>query len=78
MSVSSVGDLNGDGVDDIIIGAPNAEADYSEQGEAYVVFGSNSSEQNDNRIAISDVTLEEGNEGNTEFVFTVSLEESSQ
>ena len=79
-SVSSAGDLNGDGVDDIIIGAPDAEAYYSEQGEAYVVFGSNSSEseQNDNRIAISDVTLEEGNEGNTEFIFTVSLEEASQ
>ena len=78
-SVSSAGDLNGDGVDDIIIGAPDAEAYYSEQGEAYVVFGSNSSEseQNDNRIAISDVILEEG-EGNTEFVFTVSLEEASE
>jgi hypothetical protein len=39
-SVSSAGDINGDGIDDIIIGAryanPNGE---SEAGESYVVFG---------------------------------------
>ena len=36
-SVSSAGDINGDGIDDIIIGAPNAN---SSSGESYVVFGS--------------------------------------
>ena len=40
-SVSSAGDVNGDGFDDLIVGAPGAEsaggADY--EGESYVVFG---------------------------------------
>lgn len=34
-SVSSAGDINGDGIDDILIGAPGGEP-----GESYVVFGS--------------------------------------
>lgn len=40
--VSSAGDINGDGINDILIAAPdvNAEDDLSgEEGEAYVVFG---------------------------------------
>ncbi|MFP5271898.1 hypothetical protein, partial [Coleofasciculus sp.] len=36
-SVSSAGDINGDGIDDVIIGAPSA--DYG-AGETYIVFGS--------------------------------------
>ncbi len=36
-SVSSAGDVNGDGIDDLIIGAPSAE---SSTGKSYVVFGS--------------------------------------
>lgn len=40
-SVSSAGDINGDGADDLIIGAPFAESgsSYSSEGESYVVFG---------------------------------------
>jgi hypothetical protein len=42
-SVSSAGDVNGDGFADLIIGAPSAESDGSPysvgQGESYVVFG---------------------------------------
>ena len=38
-SVSSAGDVNGDGFDDLIIGAPNGII-YA--GQSYVVFGSNS------------------------------------
>jgi hypothetical protein len=39
-SVSSAGDVNGDGIDDILIGAPNADRDgVSTDGETYVVFG---------------------------------------
>jgi Ca2+-binding RTX toxin-like protein len=36
-SVSSAGDLNGDGLADVIVGAPGAGANYG--GESYVVFG---------------------------------------
>ena len=39
-SVSGAGDVNGDGVDDVIVGAANADPDdTSEAGESYVVFG---------------------------------------
>jgi hypothetical protein len=39
-SVSSAGDVNGDGIDDLIIGAPRADPDgHAEAGEIYVVFG---------------------------------------
>jgi Ca2+-binding RTX toxin-like protein len=43
LSVSSAGDVNGDGFDDLIIGAFNADPNgISEVGQSYVVFGSNS------------------------------------
>jgi len=39
-SVSDVGDINGDGVDDLVIGAPPGDPEgRSDAGEAYVVFG---------------------------------------
>ena len=38
-SVSSAGDVNGDGIDDIIIGAPFADVSSFNEGESYVVFG---------------------------------------
>src|SRR4028119_2228578 len=42
-SVSSAGDVNGDGIDDLIIGARFADANgISLAGQSYVVFGSNS------------------------------------
>jgi hypothetical protein len=39
-SVSGVGDVNGDGIDDLIIGARGADPNGSRSGESYVVFGS--------------------------------------
>ncbi|RYF90698.1 MAG: hypothetical protein EON95_16460, partial [Caulobacteraceae bacterium] len=38
-SVSSAGDVNGDGFDDLIVGAWRADADYYNSGASYVVFG---------------------------------------
>jgi Ca2+-binding RTX toxin-like protein len=38
LSVSSAGDVNGDGIDDLIIGAPDAGSQYD--GAAYILFGS--------------------------------------
>ena len=39
-SVSGVGDLNGDGIDDLVIGAPELELDGDKSGTCYVLFGS--------------------------------------
>ena len=39
-SVSSAGDINGDGYDDLIIGAAYADINGSSSGSSYVVFGS--------------------------------------
>lgn len=39
-SVSSAGDINGDGIDDLIIGAPSSSPDERYSGASYVVFGS--------------------------------------
>ncbi len=40
LSVSGAGDVNGDGIDDLIIGAPGADPNgNSTAGESYVVFG---------------------------------------
>ncbi|MBH8554286.1 FG-GAP repeat protein, partial [Nostocaceae cyanobacterium CENA357] len=41
-SVSSAGDINGDGIDDLIIGASRADPNGESSGQSYVVFGSSS------------------------------------
>ena len=38
-SVSSAGDVNGDGIDDLIVGAPTGDDGGTDAGEAYVIFG---------------------------------------
>ncbi|MHC5937698.1 beta strand repeat-containing protein [Nostoc sp.] len=40
ISVSSAGDINGDGITDLIIGAPYASPNSDRSGQSYVVFGS--------------------------------------
>ena len=39
ISVSAAGDINGDGVDDLLVGAMRADAPMSQSGRTYVVFG---------------------------------------
>jgi len=38
-SVSAAGDINGDGVDDLIVGAPSAAPNGTDSGSSYAVFG---------------------------------------
>ena len=38
-SVSNAGDVNGDGFDDLIVGASNAEPNGTWSGSSYVIFG---------------------------------------
>jgi len=41
-AVSAADDFNGEGIDDLIIGAPEADPNGSSSGRSYVVFGSDS------------------------------------
>ena len=47
-AIANAGDVNGDGIDDLIIGAPDADVYYSDvyygdrSGKSYIVFGKNS------------------------------------
>jgi Ca2+-binding RTX toxin-like protein len=39
-SVSAAGDVNGDGIGDVIIGAPDTDANGTSSGSSYIIFGS--------------------------------------
>ncbi|MEB3231650.1 MAG: hypothetical protein VKJ64_11625 [Leptolyngbyaceae bacterium] len=55
-AVSNIGDINNDGIDDVLIGAPDATS--SDAGESYVVFGSSSSF--DDTVDLQDLDGEDG------------------
>jgi hypothetical protein len=69
LSVSSAGDVNGDGIDDILIGAPAlGRTSGSVAGETYVVFGKNTLDLNTGDFAASiDLVTLDGTNG---FVLT--------
>jgi hypothetical protein len=58
-SVSSAGDINGDGIDDLLIGAPYAYASSTDDaGSTYVIFGKNGATRSD--IDLSNLALADG------------------
>ena len=59
-SVSSAGDVNGDGYDDLIIGAFGADPDGNRSGETYVVYGGASAPGADGVLALSDLDRTSG------------------
>ena len=59
-SVSGAGDINGDGVDDVIIGASGADPNgNSRAGESYVVFGIGSAAQCNGLSVTVDLNINE-------------------
>ncbi|MBI84257.1 MAG: hypothetical protein CMJ81_13735, partial [Planctomycetaceae bacterium] len=54
-SVSSAGDVNGDGLDDLLIGANGANAGGYDRGESYLVYGQSSGSPLTGSLDLSDV-----------------------
>ena len=57
-SVSAAGDVNGDGVDDLIVGAPENNAGDDNAGAAYVIYGS--TEPNRLEVNVAGLTQNDG------------------
>jgi len=58
--VSSAGDVNGDGVNDLLIGADLADPNGSSSGESYVVFGNSSTAGFGSRLELSNLNGVDG------------------
>jgi hypothetical protein len=71
-SVSSAGDVNGDGLADLIIGANGADPNGSKSGQSYVIFGSSASSSTLPLInlAISPASVLEDGTNNLIYTFT--------
>jgi hypothetical protein len=59
-SVSNAGDVNGDGYDDVILGAPYGDAGGSSSGESYVVFGGSDIAGHSGNFYLSDLDGSDG------------------
>jgi len=57
MGVSSAGDVDGDGLDDLLIGAPYYEAELEDAGAAYIILGKNLGSESSLDLANSDYIL---------------------
>ena len=74
-SVSSAGDINGDGFEDFIIGAPFADAGASQEvGEVYVLFGSGAQRPDSGAIVAPNTVDLAGVAGNTLSGFVITGE----
>jgi len=74
-SVSGTGDLNGDGIDDIIVGAYEADENGNASGKLYVVYGTTTAFSADFDLALLDGTngfVIEGETAGSETGFDVS------
>ncbi|TAE61676.1 MAG: DUF4114 domain-containing protein [Nostocales cyanobacterium] len=74
LSVSSAGDINNDGFDDLIIGAPQANPNGTNSGQAYIIYGKQSgfsSSLNIDNLNINDGFIINGVE-DSKFGFSVS------
>ena len=84
-SVSAAGDINGDGIDDLIIGAPYADPNGSRSGASYVVFGKGAAPPPNAAPVVTDltgstdeettfsgnVTATDADAGDTSFTFSI-------
>ena len=79
--VSSAGDVNGDGFDDVIIGAPFADVDgLNDAGKSYLVYGSGATPTGTLNVSGLDgsngFAMTSGSEGLTSGLFGVSVSEA--
>jgi hypothetical protein len=74
-SVSGAGDVNGDGIDDLLVGAPYTDAGGRSRGEAYLVFGQDDTPPTAALAAAPDVG---GGSNPTRYDFTVTFADNGK